>query len=416
MFRLSSKSTHKFLLFSILTINGLILISFIFFILLSKNLIPDIFYVIAIPVDILSNNLLFLIIFFLLDIGVISYNFYKTRIITKKEDNNTNESVIMDSNTINFDTNDFFNNDIFEENIVNDDILPTDETHNELFDFSIPSELSTVQERDSYHSSLDDDLDLTPSYLSKIKSPNEDSSIKTNTGDSVTSIEIKEQIQKKGINDYQFAFYQMIVNDGWLYEKATDRDRIGFDRYAIDEAKISLSDIDNLINSGMLYKQTIQHPTGSFVVYSSQIDIEKIIIKESLRRIIRKRRLKFIGRKFDFTNWQEFGLVKKTWEFDFEIASPSIIGLIWTNEVFLISDNGKDKSGISQDKKEELKALIASVELKLKDESQAIIITNLKENYKIIKKIIQSTGWGEVVVLYFADTNFTQKFLDLLEI
>ncbi|HUU79709.1 MAG TPA: hypothetical protein VMX55_15320 [candidate division Zixibacteria bacterium] len=415
MFRISGKNTQKFLLFGILAVNGLILISFIFFILLSKNIIPDIFYVIAIPVDILSNNLLFLIVFFLLDIGIISYNFYKTRKITKKEDSITYEDVTMDSNAINFDANDFFNNDIFEENREDVDILPTDESRNELLDFSIPTELTSAHESDSYQSSLDDELDLTPSYLSSLESSIEDSSIKTNLGDSVASIEIKEQIQKKGINDYQFAFYQMIVNDGWLFEKAADRERIGFDHYAIDEAKISLSDIENLINSGMLYKQIIQHPTGSFVVYSSQIDIEKVIIKESLRRIIRKKRLKFVGRKFDFDNWQEFGFIKKTWEFDFEIASPSIIGLIWTNEVFLISDNGKDKSGISQDKKEELKALIASVELKLKDESQAIIITNLKENYKLIKKIIQSTGWGEVVVLYFADTNFTQKFLDLLE-
>ena len=415
MFKLTSKRTQKILLISILSINAVLLISFIIYLLLSGNFLPSIFYILAIPVDILSNNILFLVLFFVLNIGTIGYYLFKYR---KQSNNEIENSGAEEENEIeSFDFSDInsITNDIFEENFSEETIAQnTSQRHfgENLVDLD---QVITHDIEESIDQIIDDDLDLTPSYLSELDTNlDETPSIQTNIVDSVASIEVKEVPQKKGINDYQFAFYQMIVNDGWLYEKAADRERIGFDRNALDEAKVSLSDIETLINSGMLYKRTIQHPSGSFTVFSSRLDIEKLIIKETLRRIIRKKRLKFIGRKFDFQSWEEFGLAKKTWEFDIEIADPSILGSIWIDDAFLISSNGKDKNGVTREKKEELKALIASCELKIKDGGKGVIITNNKDNSKIIRKVVQSTGWGEVDILYFSDKNFNQKFLNLL--
>ena len=415
MFKLTSKRIQKILLVSILSINATLLISFIIYLLLSNNFLPSIFYVLAIPVDILSNNILFLVLFFVLNIGTISYYLFKY----KKQSNN--DVVIFDKKVENeiesFDFSDInsITNDIFEENFSEETIVQNANQRHFSENAVDLEQVITHDIEDSIDQIIDDELDLTPSYLSELDTNSDElSSLQTNIADSVASIEVKDIPQKKGINDYQFAFYQMIVNDGWLYEKAADRERIGFERNALDEAKVSLSDIETLINSGMLYKQTIHHPSGPFAVFSSRLDIEKLIIKETLRRIIRKKRLKFIGRKFDFQNWDEFGLAKKTWEFDFEIANPSILGSIWIDDAFLISSTGKDKNGITREKKEELKALIASYELKMKDGGKGIIITNNKDNSKIIKKIVQSTGWGEVEILYFSDKNFNQKFLNIL--
>ncbi|MHA1461477.1 MAG: hypothetical protein ACTSQ0_00155 [Candidatus Heimdallarchaeota archaeon] len=426
MFNFRNKKTKKFLLIGMSILNVFMLISLIFFLLLSSGYLEDIFYLVAFPIDYLSNNYLVLTFFLLIEILVVIYGWFYNR-------NKLNSTSCIDSNQEPFFE---FDNDLqelepsdSESVLLNEEEDSEDQTFldNDLFPIedvidSVFTSLNSQEQLDvnilTDNNERDEEYDFAPSHFSLLEKRNEtpiEPEI-SETNNTVNTIEINEDTkQKTGINDYQFAFYQNIVNDRWLYEKSIDRDRVGFDRYALDEAKISLTDIESLINSGMLYKQIIQHPSGPFVVYSSRLDIEKFIIKETIRRIIRKIRFRFIGRKFEFINWKEFGLAKKVWEFDFEIAKPKIIGSIWISDAYLASNAKTEKNSITQEKKDELKAIIAAATLKMNDEGKAILITNTKENSKIVKKFAKTTGWGVISVLYFADPNFNRKFTKLID-
>ena len=231
---------------------------------------------------------------------------------------------------------------------------------------------------------------------------------------SLQKIEVEPRKFDNQLNDFQFAFYKNIVENEWIYEKASDRNRIGFEKHAIDESKISLADIEVLIKSGAIFQEQVQHPTGSFKVYSAIKNIESKLIFETIRRITRKRRLKFIKRKIDFPNWLEFGLAKQKWQFDFEVPQVNIIGSIWTKDCF-VTPSEKTERKLLSEKKNELKALIAAATLKLKDEGIAVIITSLEDDSHFLKKMIKSTGWGDVKVISFSDHNFFNDFTKLLK-
>ena len=419
MFNFTKKISKKYLLIGMSILNILMLISLIFFLLLSSGYLEDIYYLIAFPIDYLSNNYLVLTFFLLVEILVLFYSwyYYKDKLKTKDGNKSNQEQFFEFENDLQkIELSNIESALLFEESepdvqtLLNNDISPIDDAIDSVLaslDFQEQLDVDILPNND------EEEYDFAPSHFPLLDEKNKThkETIVPKTDNIVNAIEIEEDIeQKTGINDYQFAFYQNIVNDKRLYEKSIDRDRVGFDRYALDEAKISLTDIENLISSGMLYKQIIQYPTGPFVVYSSRLDIEKFIIKETIRRIIRKIRFRFIGRKFTFTNWKEFGLAKKIWEFDFEIAEPKIIGCIWISDAFLVSNSKSEKNSITQEKKDELKAIIAATTLKMKDEGKVLIITNTKENAKIVKKFAKTTGWGVISVLYFSDPVFKRKF------
>ena len=418
MFKLSKKISSKFLLIGMSFLNLLILISLVFYLLLGSGVLNNIFYIVAFPIDYLSNNYFVLISLFLTEILIVVYSWYKSKKSTLNHDT-IEEAVLtqeiglsnfeIDAESLNQSIDSSSQNQMFsdENDQVMDNIIDTV--------FASLDSSNQIDHNSQYDET--DDIDFSPSHFSTLNEMEKKEDVKLFEITSNTDvIEVEEEQKKKpGVNDYQYAFYQNIVNEGWLYEKSIDRDRVGFERYALDEAKITLTDIENLISTGMLYKQIINHPTGNFVVYSSRLDIEKFIIKETIRRIIRKKRLKFVGRKFEFINWQEFGLAKKIWEFDFEIAEAQIIGCIWINNAFLASDSVSNNSALTQEKKEELKALIAASTLKMKDEGNTLIITNTKENAKIANKFAKKTGWGAATVINFSDSNFERKFSKIID-
>lgn len=426
MFNFTKKISKKFLLVSLSVLNFFMIVSLVFFLLLCLGYLENIYYLIAFPIDYLSNNYLVLTFFLLIEILIVVYSWYYGKGKLNSEDSNeSNQEPFLefDNDLQELESSDtepvlFIEEDeVEDQTVLDNDSFPIDDIIDSVF-----TSLNSHQQLDAdmMPNNSEDEVehDFSPSHFSSLnesnKTPNE--SLIPKNDNTVNTIEIEDAtIQKTRINDYQFAFYQNIVNDGWLYEKSIDRDRIGFDRHALDEAKISLTDIENLIKTGMLYKQTIQYPTGSFVIYSSRLDIEKFIIKETIRRIIRKARFRFTGRKFEFINWKEFGLVKKIWEFDFEITEPKAIGCIWINNAFLAANSKSEKNSITQEKKDELKAIIAAATLKMKDEGKALIITNTKENAKIVKKFAKTTGWGVISVLYFADPGFKRKFIKLID-
>ncbi|MHA1504586.1 MAG: hypothetical protein ACTSPT_05265, partial [Candidatus Heimdallarchaeota archaeon] len=263
-----------------------------------------------------------------------------------------------------------------------------------------------------------DDFDLSPQFL---ETNDELIRGELDFNNDHESEQVLQKIQKETqkfdniLNDFQFAFYKNIIENDWLYEKASDRERIGFDKYAIDESKISLADLEVLQNSKAIYREQIHHPTGQFYVYSAIKNIEKSIIFETIRRITRKKRLKFTKRKISFPNWKEFGLAKQTWRFDFEVPQLNIIGCIWSKDSFLTIDKKSGEKKLLSDKKNELKTLIAAVTLKLKEEGKALIITSVKEEVNFIKRLVKATGWGDVKVLYFSNHSFFNEFEKLLK-
>ncbi len=418
MFDFTKKISKKYLLIGMSILNILMVISLIFFLLLSSGYLENIYYLIAFPIDYLSNNYLVLTFFLLIEILIVFYSWYFYKDKGNLKDGNQEpfcefENDLQDLESSNTESTLLFKEcESEDQTSLNNEISPIDDAIDSVLaslNFDEQIDINRLPNND------EEEYDFEPSHFSlqdeKKEMPKE-SIPKINNIINVIEIE-EEGKQKTGVNDYQFAFYQNIVNDRWLYEKSIDRDRVGFDRYALDEAKISLTDIENLINSDMLYKQIIQFPTGPFVVYSSRLDIERFIIKETIRRIIRKIRFRFVSRKFTFANWKEFGLAKKIWEFDFEIAEPKTIGCIWISNAFLVSKS--ERSSITPEKKDELKAVIAAATLKMKDEGKVLIITNTKENAKIVKKFAKTTGWGPISVLYFADSSFKRKIIKLID-
>ncbi len=416
MFKIK-KISNKTLLVSLSIFNIVMVLSFIFDLLLKSNLIPDKMIILAIPIELLSGNYLFVFSILGLEIFLIILILMRLK-RNKPQTNETNEEFNFDFLTQNqLDDSENRNNlGLYKTN--------NQENHDTAMNTDFILEYNDIElESDSiengYSEVIDnfediaDDFDLSPSYLANFEEDKVDKSGLT-VSEEIKNDSNSNQIPspKEITNDYQFAIYQNIVNNSWLYEKARDRERVEFDHNAIDESQIPLSELYNLLKMGLIYKQTIQHPTGSFIVYSSNPKTEKQIINDYIRRICRKKRLRIINRKFDFLNFQEFGLLKKIWQFDFEIPESYVIGCIWTDDSFTISNTNMN---ILTEKKEELKALIAAVTLKMREEGTALIITNQKSNTDIIRNFIKKTGWGKANVLYFSDPKFEDKFTKFIE-
>ena len=405
----SIKLNKNYFLYGVLSVNLLVFISFITYILFLNNLLPESLIILVYPFFLLSENTFIVIITLIVESLLIGMYYTKTR--KQKLDPNVEENIELKIEHS------------FDE-LINDKVFDHKEEHLDTgmssdIDFhTINTQIKYLSENNDILVQNKDDYDLSPQFLES----NEDL-IQEELPFS-TDIEVDQTVQKikieshnfdRILNDFQFAFYKNIVESGWLYEKVSDRGRIGFDKYAIDESKISLADLDVLLNSKAIYREQIHHPTGQFYAYSTVKNIEKSIIFETVRRIVRTKRLKFIKRKIIFPNWNEFGLTKQTWQFDFEIPQSNIIGCIWSKDCFLDSDNKSGEKKLLSERKNILKALIAAVTLKLKDEGTAIIITSLKENAVLLKKIIKSTGWGEVKVLCFSNHSFFNEFDKLLK-
>ncbi|HUT82184.1 MAG TPA: hypothetical protein VMZ29_13360 [Candidatus Bathyarchaeia archaeon] len=413
MFKMK-KISNKALLIGISIFNTIVFLSFIIDLLLRSNILPDTLIILAIPIELLSGNFLFVLSILGIEIFLIILIWLRIK-RNKSPGNVINEEFDFDFLTENELDNiqDSPSTNLFESKELSYQENQDDLDRNFVLEYNnldLESDLSESEELitgENYDDINDYEFDLSPSYLAEI-----DESILNESG-SIISEEIKINNKPNEItNDYQFAIYQNIVNNTWLYEKARDRERIEFDHNAIDESQIPLSELNNLLKLGLIYKQTIQHPSGSFIVFTSNPKTEKQIINDFIRRICRKKRLRIISRKIDFLNYQEFGLLKKTWQFDFEIPDSYILGCIWTDDSFSISNTNMN---ILTEKKEELKALIAAVTLKMKKEGIALIITNNKINSEIIRNFVKKTGWGKAKVLFFSDPKFVDKFVKCIE-
>ncbi|MFW9924968.1 MAG: hypothetical protein ACFFDW_16955, partial [Candidatus Thorarchaeota archaeon] len=221
----------------------------------------------------------------------------------------------------------------------------------------------------------------------------------------ITNDIINKEKPSSLINDFQYGFYQTIIQNEWLFEKSTDRERVGLEKYAIDEAKISLNDLNELLKSKLIQKNIVSHPSGNFSIISAKKNAEKIVIREIIKKFLIDNRIRFNQKRYEFQNWNEFGLQKKCWEFDFTLdENSSVICLLIPENITKNIEQNSDN--LSSDEKELIKALIAVIELKMGNNGSAIIITNSKDHMLKIDKFVASTGWGEVTILDFSNNEF----------
>ncbi|NHK32014.1 MAG: hypothetical protein FK730_11725 [Asgard group archaeon] len=406
MFKLKKK-TNKIILIGVFVFNFIILLSFIFDLLIRFSILSSSLTIFALPIEILSRNFTLVILLLLFEgllVGFCWFNFKKDMKMRNDSEevkiefdfllDDTKENITNTQDTHKNSDPERLNinsNDILIEDSINYEI---DATHvNHSFD-SIQSEITILLDEEEY--------DISPGFLAK--------------DDTLLEIDInKKHPQNKtkdSITDYQFALYQNIVNNNWLYEKVSDRERIGFDNNAINESNISLSDLNSLVISNLIHKKEISHPTGSFFVFTSNPNIEREIIFAIIRRMCLSNRFKIVKRKIDFPNWKEFGLAKKTWQFDIEIPQQAILIVIWTENAFLFN---KAKLSLKQEYKDELKALFAAITLKFKIEGKAVIITNNRERLEAINKYIKSAGWGKAYLLDISSNKFESNFINLIK-
>ena len=404
MFKLKKKS-RKALLYGIFIFNLIILLSFIFDLLIRFSILSSSMTIFSLPIEILSSNFIVVILILAIEILIVSYSWYCSRSSKIKKDLKKPDikfDLLIDDSEENI-INTHENKKItFEErlNLNYSDLLGGDSLNFELDSSNVDHSYESVQSENTVL--LDEeDFDISPGFLAK---DDELLAITTN----------KENLQcniKDSINDHQFALYQNIVNSEWLYENANDRERIGFDNNAINESNISLSDLNFLIKSKLIIRKEISHPTGSFFVFTSNPNIEREIICLIVRRIFRRNKIKTIKRKIDFPNWEEFGLMKKNWQFDIVLPQQAILVAIWTENAFLSNNS---KISIKQEYKDELKAIIAASTLKFNTEGKVLIITNSKERMGVISKYIKITGWGKASILNFNSNSIESNLINFI--
>jgi hypothetical protein len=406
MFKLKKK-TNKIILVGVFIFNFIILLSFIFDLLIRFSILSNSLTFFALPIELLSSNFALVIVLLLFEGLLIGFCWFNLRKEVKMKNDSEKVKVEFDfllddqeENITNVQEG-HINSDLEILDINPNDILIEDSINYGINETHINHSLDSTQSEKTIL--LDEEEhDISPGFLAmddtllEMDLNNEHPQIKT----------------KNNITDYQFALYQNIVNNKWLYEKVSDRERIGFDNNAINESNIPISDLNSLVKSNLIYKKEISHPKGSFFVFTSNPNVEREIILAIIRRICLSNRYKTAKRKIDFPNWKEFGLAKKSWQFDIEIPQQAILIVIWTENAFF---SNKTKLTLKQEYKDELKALFAAISLKFKFEGKAVIISNTKERLEVISKYIKSVGWGNAYLLNISSSKFELNFIELIK-
>ena len=396
----------KHALVFLLIFNAILLISIVFNILINLNIVKsNLLFIVAIGKYFSGNFFLGFSLLFV-ETFVLIYYWYTVKrkhkpTIQTNED--TSIGLIIDSD----DSLEDFDEPLIEQNMDVSSLTVTDSP--DEFDLSqdvvpiIPHSNNQILE------TVDDENDFSPSFLEGIAETQESPGYKLTTLKPIAQF---NNNRHPILSERQFALYRNIVKIDWLYEKKADKQRIGFDNYSVDESNISYSDLSKLMKCGMVFKQKITHPKGSFLVYTANPEVEPVIIQQFIMDYLRKNRLKIFSRRITFQNWQEFGISKETWQFDFEVQSPPLIGCIWGDDAFQSSPNHSFQ--ILSEKKEELKALIATATLKLNN-GQAILILNNTPHLKTVQKFMKSVAWGDLVLLDFSNPTFYKSFNKLIQ-
>lgn len=216
------------------------------------------------------------------------------------------------------------------------------------------------------------------------------------------------------IKDQHREFYNEIALNNWIYQKNSDRERVGLFKLSLDETRFREKEFRYLIDTGILHKILIPFPSGSFVIYSLYEGEDKKIIKNYLAKLCKRNGLSFTQKSIAFVNYSDLGLERKNWRFDFHINN-SVVGIIWLSN-FLIEDDQTKTISLAYQQKKELKALLATAQINHSNRIlTAIIITDYNYNKKLIKKYIENMGFGQATIFAVGEKNFESQIMKELK-
>jgi len=212
------------------------------------------------------------------------------------------------------------------------------------------------------------------------------------------------------IKEHHREFYNELALNNWIYHNSTDRDRVDLYKLALNETKFREKDIGYLIDANIIYKLLIPFPSGPFVVYSIYETEDRKIIYNYLAKFCKQNNLSMNQKSIAFVNYSDLGLDRKNWRFDFYI-NDAIVGLLWISN-YIIEDEETKTYSLAYDQKKELKALLATSQINLKNDNlTALIIIDYKINEEIIQRYIENQGFGKAKILAIGEKNFEKKLL-----
>jgi hypothetical protein len=235
------------------------------------------------------------------------------------------------------------------------------------------------------------------------------------------AVSVKSKLKRKKnladvslIKDHHREFYNEVAMNNWIYQRNSDRDRVGLYKLSLDETRFREKEISYLIDVGILHKLLIPFPSGSFVVFSLYEGEDKKIINNYLAKLCKRNGLKFTQKSIAFVNYTDLGLDRKNWRFDFHVNN-SIVGLIWLSN-FLIEDDQTRTVSIAYQQKKELKALLATAQINHSNKNMtALVITDYDSNKEIIENHIETIGFGQATIFAVGEQNFESQIMKELK-
>ncbi len=452
-----SSGTLKKILIGTTVINYILLVTYVFLLISASIGGNYTIFLLSIPAYILSNSWLLIVGFFGFEVCLLFYYWMKTRNETQENLESLTDSVITESELLDENFDIFQDTDILEnqantdvnaQNIPNFDAInmendmpnlrenPIEETN----EISLEENLEAIQAEKDFDRLWEVAIDHVKSAVDKKKagepvsippvettrqeisfqSQNEhitkftDNTEKQEKRIHSRAITSKSKVKHKKsivnpsiIKDQHREFYNEIALNNWIFQKSSDRDRVGLFKTALDETRFREKDFKYLIEVGIIHKLLIPFPTGPFVVYAIQEKEDKKIIRNYIAKWCKRNNFNLTQKSIAFVNYSDLGLDRKNWRFDFQINN--IIGLIWISD-FLIRDDHTGTLSLAYQNKKELKALLAASQINFSNkELTAMILTDYDYNIEEIEHYIENIGFGQATILAVGDKRFEKQ-------
>lgn len=454
-FSLSIRTLKKILI-GTTVINYIILVAYVFLVISVSFFESYAVFLLSLPAYVLSKSWLLVLGFFGFEGCLLLYYWYKNKNTVQSENLEETSQIILDEDVFNNDSELFSETENSISNIAIEEIeRPEIEVEHEI-DGMTTVQAATAQDNfelieaeKEFDRLWEEAIDHVSSAYKKkageslsvnTKANEKNESAQEPTGDSSSSdtrrsisdtnhqsnkvsraIIDKSKLKSKKnvgnvslIKDQHREFYNEIALNNWIYQKNSDRERVGLFKLSLDETRFREKEFRYLIDAGILHKMLIPFPSGSFVIYSLYEGEDKKIIKNYLAKLCKHNGLSLTQKSIAFVNYSDLGLDRKNWRFDFHINN-SVVGIIWLSN-FLIEDDQTKTISLAFQQKKELKALLATAQINHSNRIlTAIIITDYNYNKKLIKKHIENMGFGQATIFAVGEKSFESQIMKELK-
>ena len=450
-FSLSIRTLKKILIGTTI-INYIILVAYVFLIVSVTFFESYAVFLLSLPAYVLSKSWLLVLGFFGFEGCLLLYYWYKNKNTVQSEILEEPSQIILDEDVFSNDSELFSETESSISDIVFEEIERPEIVVEHEIDGMIPVQVATEQDNlellesekefdrlweeaiehvsSAYKKKAGESLSINTKANEKSES-NQEPISEDNRRDAVSSIIdtnhqpnkdsraiiAKSKLKSKKnvanvslIKDQHREFYNEIALNNWIYQKNSDRDRVGLFKLSLDETRFREKEFRYLIDAGILHKILIPFPSGSFVIYSLYEGEDKKIIRNYLAKLCKRNGLSFTQKSIAFVNYSDLGLERKNWRFDFHINN-SVVGIIWLSN-FLIEDDQTKTISLAYQQKKELKALLATAQINHSNRIlTAIIITDYNYNKKLIKKHIETMGFGQATIFAVGEKSFEPQIM-----